>query len=96
MFFSSSDTLNLYLPNVYILCFLPAVQVCGILDRAEGVILETYGCGNVPNVDWLGTLLIDADNRDVLMLNCTQVYRGTVLPIYAASEVPLSTVPHSK
>uniref|UniRef100_A0AAR2M6D0 asparaginase n=1 Tax=Pygocentrus nattereri TaxID=42514 RepID=A0AAR2M6D0_PYGNA len=90
------NTLNLYLPNVHLLCFLPAVQVRGILVGADGVILETYGSGNVPDVAWLKECLTEADKRGVLMLNCTQVYRGTVLPIYATFEVPLNTVPHSK
>ncbi|XP_036421677.1 L-asparaginase 1-like isoform X2 [Colossoma macropomum] len=77
-------------PEVRILRFFPGITenyVRGILDGAEGVILETYGCGNVPNFKWLGDRLIEAYESGVLMLNCTQVYRGTVLPIYAASEI---------
>ncbi|XP_036421849.1 60 kDa lysophospholipase-like [Colossoma macropomum] len=77
-------------PEVRILRFFPGVTesyVQGVLDGADGVVLETFGSGNVPEVDWLKNLLTEADKRGVLMLNCSQVYRGTVLPIYAASKI---------
>ncbi|XP_066531889.1 L-asparaginase 1-like isoform X2 [Hoplias malabaricus] len=76
-------------PQVRILRFFPGITeeyVSGVLNGAAGVILETYGNGNVPEFEWLKTLLLKAD-KNVLMLNCTQVYRGTVLPIYQASEI---------
>ncbi|XP_037391202.1 L-asparaginase 1-like [Pygocentrus nattereri] len=76
-------------PQVRILRFFPGITenyVRGILVGADGVILETYGSGNVPDVAWLKECLTEADKRGVLMLNCTQVYRGTVLPIYATFE----------
>ncbi|XP_036421688.1 60 kDa lysophospholipase-like [Colossoma macropomum] len=76
--------------NVRILRFFPGITesyVHGILNGAEGVVLETFGAGNVPEVNWLRKLLMDANERNVLILNCTQVYRGTVVPIYAASEI---------
>ncbi|XP_049331939.1 60 kDa lysophospholipase-like [Astyanax mexicanus] len=77
-------------PLVKILRFFPGITeeyVKSVLKGAAGVILETYGCGNVPENDWLLDLLKDADKREVLMLNCTQVYRGTVLPIYGSSVI---------
>ncbi|XP_066530947.1 L-asparaginase 1-like [Hoplias malabaricus] len=77
-------------PQVRILRFFPGITeeyVSGVLNGADGVILETYGNGNVPEFEWLKTLLLKADKENVLMLNCTQVYRGTVLPIYQASEI---------
>ncbi|XP_066531804.1 L-asparaginase 1-like [Hoplias malabaricus] len=77
-------------PQVRILRFFPGITeqyVSGVLSGADGVILETYGCGNVPEFEWLNNLLLKADKEKVLMLNCTQVYRGTVLPIYQSSEI---------
>ncbi|XP_072530576.1 L-asparaginase 1-like [Salminus brasiliensis] len=76
--------------DVRMLRFYPGITkdiVCRVLDKAEGVVLETFGCGNVPEVDWLKACLINADINNVLMLNCTQVFRGTVVPIYAASKM---------
>ncbi|XP_049332390.1 60 kDa lysophospholipase [Astyanax mexicanus] len=78
------------IPQVKILRFFPGITedyVCCVLNGAAGVILETYGTGNIPERDWLLKLLMDADKRKVLMLNCTQVYRGTVLPIYGSSGI---------
>ncbi|XP_022519914.2 60 kDa lysophospholipase isoform X4 [Astyanax mexicanus] len=76
------------IPQVKILRFFPGITedyVRSVLEGAAGVIVETYGSGNVPESNWLFKLLMDADKRKVLMLNCTQVYRGTVLPIYGSS-----------
>ncbi|KAL6457724.1 hypothetical protein MHYP_G00346870 [Metynnis hypsauchen] len=76
--------------NVRILQFFPGITetyVRGILNGADGVVLQTFGAGNVPEVDWLKDCLIEANKKNILMLNCTQVYRGTVVPIYAASEI---------
>ncbi|XP_066531886.1 L-asparaginase 1-like isoform X2 [Hoplias malabaricus] len=76
--------------KVRILRFFPGITeeyVSRVLNGADGVILQTYGNGNVPEFEWLETLLLRADKEKVLMLNCTQVFRGTVLPIYQASEI---------
>ncbi|XP_030635288.1 60 kDa lysophospholipase-like [Chanos chanos] len=77
------------LPDVRLLRFFPGIQekyVRSVLEGADGVVLETFGSGNAPEHDWLKKALIEAGRRKVVMLNCTQVYKGTVLPIYAASE----------
>ncbi|XP_022541486.2 L-asparaginase 1 isoform X4 [Astyanax mexicanus] len=77
-------------PAVRMLKFSPGITeegVRGVLHEAEGVILETFGNGNVPEEEWLRKLLIDADKNNVLMLNCTQVLRGRVASVYAASKI---------
>ncbi|KAL7830099.1 hypothetical protein SRHO_G00312260 [Serrasalmus rhombeus] len=77
-------------PNVRILPFFPGITetyVRGILNGADGVVLQTFGAGNVPEDNWLKDCLMEANKKNILMLNCTQVYRGTVVPIYAASEI---------
>ncbi|XP_072532569.1 L-asparaginase 1-like [Salminus brasiliensis] len=76
--------------EVRILRFFPGITedyVSGVLNGAAGVILETYGSGNVPSCDWLLNLLVKAYKSKVLVLNCTQVHRGTVLPIYDSSSI---------
>ncbi|XP_030635290.1 uncharacterized protein LOC115816476 [Chanos chanos] len=73
-------------PDVRVLRFFPGIKeeyVRSVLEGADGVVLETFGSGNAPEHDWLKEALIEAGRRKVVMLNCTQVYRGTVLPIYA-------------
>ncbi|XP_030622261.1 60 kDa lysophospholipase-like [Chanos chanos] len=77
------------LPDVRLLRFFPGIQekyVRSVLEGADGVVLETFGSGNVPEHDWLKEALIEAKCRKVMMLNCTQVYKGTVQPIYETSE----------
>uniref|UniRef100_A0A8D0B8R5 asparaginase n=1 Tax=Salvator merianae TaxID=96440 RepID=A0A8D0B8R5_SALMN len=53
----------------------------------EGVVLETYGCGNAPNncPDLLEELK-QASERNVVILNCTQCLRGSVASTYATGQ----------
>ncbi|KAJ7345224.1 hypothetical protein JRQ81_001174 [Phrynocephalus forsythii] len=53
----------------------------------EGIVLETYGCGNAPNnrPDLL-EVLRQATERNVVILNCTQCLRGSVTPTYATGQ----------
>nr|XP_060611129.1 60 kDa lysophospholipase [Anolis sagrei ordinatus] len=53
----------------------------------EGIVLETYGCGNAPNnrPDLLEELK-QATERNVVILNCTQCLRGSVAPTYATGQ----------
>ncbi|XP_062824604.1 60 kDa lysophospholipase isoform X1 [Anolis carolinensis] len=53
----------------------------------EGIVLETYGCGNAPNnrPDLLEELR-QATERNVVILNCTQCLRGSVAPTYATGQ----------
>ena len=54
----------------------------------EGVILQTYGSGNFPDIrtDLLEELK-SATDRGVIIINCTQCQRGSVTDNYAAGRV---------
>ena len=54
----------------------------------QGVVLQTYGAGNIP--DTRKDLIEDlrqASDRGVLILNCTQCIKGHVSQNYAAGRV---------
>nr|XP_015201609.1 PREDICTED: L-asparaginase 1-like isoform X1 [Lepisosteus oculatus] len=71
--------------DVRVLRLFPGIQksyVKSVLAGDGGVILETYGSGNAPDDDWFIDALKAATDRGVLILNCTQVYKGSVRPIY--------------
>ena len=54
----------------------------------QGVVLQTYGAGNIP--DTRKDLIEDlrqASDREVLIVNCTQCIRGHVSQNYAAGRV---------
>lgn len=56
----------------------------------EGVVLQTYGAGNVPNIDanaFLFQELKDACGRGVVVVNCTQCSSGVVRDLYAGGIV---------
>jgi len=44
----------------------------------RAVILETYGRGNAPSLDWLLKSLTDAVAKDIIILNITQCPAGSV------------------
>lgn len=54
----------------------------------EGVILQTYGSGNVPDRDshWFQELKAASD-RGVVIVNCTQCSKGVVKEKYSGSIV---------
>ncbi|KAJ8259530.1 hypothetical protein GJAV_G00170390 [Gymnothorax javanicus] len=66
----------------------PGIQenfVSSALQNAGGVVLASFGAGNVPNFDWLIKAVTEASKRGVLFLNCSQVLKGVVEPIYDVS-----------
>lgn len=74
-------------PDVRILKFFPGIKaeyMSSLLSGAHGVVLETFGSGNIPEDPGLIKVLKAADDRGVIIMNCTQVFRGTVQPIYDA------------
>ena len=44
----------------------------------EGIILKTYGAGNIPNDKNLLRTLKNANDKGMIIVNCTQCQRGTV------------------
>ena len=70
-------------PNVVILRIFPSISpdmVKAILNIPDlkGVVLETYGVGNAPNLDWFIQAMKDAVNRGIVIVNVSQCIVGTV------------------
>jgi len=70
-------------PNVVILKLFPSISpdmVKAILNipNLKGVVLETYGMGNAPNLIWFRQAVKDAVDRGIVMVNVTQCNAGTV------------------
>jgi L-asparaginase len=69
--------------NVAILKFFPGInqnvlkQMVSI-PNLKGLILETYGAGNVPNLPWVKTILKDAIDKGLIVLNVSQCQGGMV------------------
>ncbi|XP_063230897.1 L-asparaginase-like [Bacillus rossius redtenbacheri] len=79
--------------NVIILRIYPTITastVRAVLQSAEGVVLQSYGAGNVPSdrAD-LVDVVRDATARGVLVVNCTQCPHGSVAAIYETGAVLL-------
>ncbi|MGC3948666.1 MAG: asparaginase [Chryseolinea sp.] len=85
---TTSDKLTLrktFDTNVAILKLFPGISrqvVHSILNvpGIKAVVIETYGAGNAPTLDWLIDELKDAIDRGVLLLNVSQCPGGRVLP----------------
>jgi L-asparaginase len=70
-------------PNVVILKLFPGISpdmVKAILNipNLKGVVLETYGMGNAPNLCWFRQAVKDAVDREIVIVNVTQCISGTV------------------
>lgn len=57
----------------------------------SGIVLHTFGSGNIPNNKDLLDALDEATASGIVIVNITQCLVGTVLPLYAAGSI-LSTV----
>ena len=69
--------------NVSLLKIFPGIKenvVRSILEAPglRGVVLETYGSGNAPTVDWFIRAIRDAIDRGVIIINVTQCLSGNV------------------
>jgi len=70
-------------PNVVILKLFPGISpdmVKSILNipHLKGVVLETYGMGNAPNLVWFREAVKAAVDRGIVIVNVTQCMSGTV------------------
>jgi L-asparaginase len=69
-------------PKVIILSLFPGFpceMLASILNTSvKGIVLMTYGMGNAPNDKVLLDLLKQADRQGIVIVNCTQCYRGNV------------------
>jgi lysophospholipase len=72
--------------NVGVLRIFPniiASTVKAFLQELRGVVLQTFGAGNIPsNRQDLIDVLKDANERGVILVNCTQCITGSVAEIY--------------
>ncbi|MDR2626914.1 MAG: asparaginase [Dysgonamonadaceae bacterium] len=50
------------------------------IPSLKGVVLETYGSGNAPSLDWFLKIIKDAIVREIVVVNITQCLAGTVGP----------------
>ncbi len=69
--------------NVVVLKLFPGIQESVIsailaIPGLKAVVLETYGSGNAPRKVWLTNLLIEANERGIVIVNITQCSAGTV------------------
>lgn len=58
----------------------------------KGVILQTYGAGNIPDRQYLFDELKAACDRGVIIVNCTQCSSGVVTDMYSGGIVSLTLV----
>lgn len=70
-------------PNIAILKLFPGITaqtVHAILnaDGLQAVVLESYGAGNASRQQWFYDCLIEAVNRDIIIVNITQCNVGSV------------------
>ena len=70
-------------PNVMVLKLFPGISHDVIktifsIPGLKGVVLETYGSGNTPGLDWLLETIKDAINKDIVVVNITQCLSGSV------------------
>ena len=67
---------------------MPAALLENVLkDPIRGVVLETFGSGNAPDHrPELLNVLSEANERGVIIVNCTQCMRGRVKSHYASGQ----------
>jgi len=92
-----TETLSLDLiksPKIAAMRMFPGIDY-GIIEHIlepplEGFILKTYGAGNVPNDKRFLEILKKANDRGIIIVNCTQCQIGSVnMETYAAGRVLL-------
>ncbi len=70
-------------PNVMIIRIFPGISPDMItsmlrIPNLKGVVLETYGTGNVPNLKWFLDAIKDAVDQGIVIVNITQCVSGSV------------------
>lgn len=73
---------NFKIPKIAILSIFPGMD-SDVLDTIlkpplQGLILKTYGAGNIPNDESILRSLANANDRGVVIVNCTQCLYGSV------------------
>lgn len=86
--YSFHSELRTFFP--YFPCTVPTQIRSFLQPPMEGVVLQTYGAGNVPDIEanaYLIQELKDASDRGVVVINCTQCSSGVVTHLYAGGIV---------
>lgn len=73
---------------------MPESYAKAVLEDPEvkGVMLESFGAGNIPSAKWLWKLLDEAAKRDVVLFNVSQCMGGTVLQGHYATSGTLGSM----
>ncbi len=77
-YFTIFNDLN---PQVSLIRFYPNINyniVEYILENSKGIIIESYGSGNLPSNKNLLKLLHKYINKNKIIINCSQCYKGSV------------------
>merc|ERR1719193_2272647 len=79
-------------PNVGVLRLFPGITTQTVkhflAPQMHGVVLQTYGAGNIPDTRKdLIDLITEAVGRETLIVNCSQCSIGTVEAVYATGSV---------
>jgi L-asparaginase len=69
--------------SIAILKFFPGINENVVrntffIENLRAVIIETYGSGNAPSCEWLKKLLVEENERGIILLNITQCRAGSV------------------
>ena len=69
--------------NIMVLKLFPGISQDVVktifnIPSLKGIVLETYGSGNAPNLDWFLDIIKDAISREIVVVNVTQCLSGTV------------------
>ncbi|WP_044204352.1 asparaginase [Flammeovirga sp. OC4] len=83
--------------NVIVLKIFPGMPKDFIIQmlknrKLQGVVLETYGSGNVPTSDWFIELLQETIKRGVVVVNISQCTGGMVMQGHYATSTKLNEI----
>lgn len=85
-------------PNVAVLKIFPGISKTYIENvfntkNLEGVIIESYGSGNIMSYDWLLEILRNAiNNKNIKIVNVSQCFSGEVLQGYYSVSSELESI----
>ena len=80
--------------NVVILKIFPGIKPAIVeaileIDGLKGLVLESFGSGNVPNFEWFSKLIIKAIEKGIIIVNVSQCAGGKVKMGYYETSISL-------
>lgn len=93
LIFKVRDIAEVDVASIYIFPGIKGATIRALAkqDGLRGIVLHTFGSGNIPENKDLIDALNEATESGILIVNITQCLVGSVLPLYAAGAV-LSTI----